>query len=132
MNGILIDTNIYSQAMRGNATVVDTLRRIPHIGFSSISVGELLSGFKSGNKEQKNRQELTAFLNSPRVMLYSVDKDTAEHYSSVQHRLRKKGTPIPTNDIWIAAVSLQHDLPIYTLDKHFNQVEGLKFHIPEK
>ena len=62
MKGILIDTNIYSQAMRGNAAVVDTLRRIPHIGFSSISVGELLSGFKSGNREEKNRQELTAFL----------------------------------------------------------------------
>ncbi|WLE99259.1 MAG: hypothetical protein QTN59_10580 [Candidatus Electrothrix communis] len=90
MNGILIDTNIYSEAMRGNAAVVDTLRRVPHIGFSSISVGELLSGFKSGNREQKNRRELVAFLDSPRVMLYPVVEDTAEQYSSVQHHLRKK------------------------------------------
>ena len=131
MNSILIDTNIYSEAMRGNAAVVDTLRRIPHIGFSSISVGELLSGFKSGNREQKNRQELSAFLASPRVMLYTVDKDTAEHYSSVQHRLRKKGTPIPTNDIWIAAVALQHSLPVYTMDKHFNKVDDLIFYVSE-
>ncbi|WLE99249.1 MAG: type II toxin-antitoxin system VapC family toxin [Candidatus Electrothrix communis] len=132
MNGILIDTNIYSEAMRGNAAVVDTLRRVPHIGFSSISVGELLSGFKSGNREQKNRRELVAFLDSPRVMLYPVVEDTAEQYSSVQHHLRKKGTPIPTNDIWIAAVSLQHGLPIYTMDKHFKQVDGLIFHVSGK
>ncbi len=131
MNGILIDTNIYSEAMRGNAAVVDTLRQVPHIGFSSISVGELLSGFKSGNREQKNRQELSAFLDSPRVILYAVEEDTAEHYSSVQHRLRKKGTPIPTNDIWIVAVALQHGLPVYTMDKHFNKVDGLIFHVSE-
>jgi predicted nucleic acid-binding protein len=131
VNGILIDTNIYSEAMRGNAAIVDTLRQVPRIGFSSISVGELLSGFKSGNREQKNRQELSAFLASPRVMLYTVDKDTAEHYSSVQHRLRKKGTPIPTNDIWIAAVALQHGLPVYTMDKHFNKVDDLIFHVSE-
>ena len=126
MNGILIDTNIYSEAMRGNQEVVAALRRVPHIGFSSISVGELLSGFKSGNREEKNRQELSVFLNSPRVTVYAVDENTAEHYSSVLCSLRKKGTPIPTNDIWIASVALQHGLPIYTMDKHFKQVEGLK------
>lgn len=131
MNGILIDTNIYSEAMRGNTAVVDTLRRTPHIGVSSISVGELLSGFKSGNREQKNRQELSAFLDSPRVMLYVVDGETAEHYSSVQYRLKRNGTPIPTNDIWIAAVALQHGLPVYTMDKHFNKIDGLIFHVSE-
>ena len=129
MNGILVDTNIYSEAMRGNAEVVAALRRVPHIGFSSISVGELLSGFKAGNRERKNRQELSAFLHSPRVMLYTVDENTAEQYSSVHYRLRKQGTPIPTNDIWIAAVALQHGLPIYTMDKHFRQVDGLIFHV---
>ena len=65
-------------------------------------------------------------------MLYPVVEDTAEQYSSVQHHLRKKGTPIPTNDIWIAAVSLQHGLPIYTMDKHFKQVDGLIFHVSGK
>ena len=117
--------------MRGNQEVAAVLRRVPHIGFSSISVGELLSGFKSGSREGKNRQELSVFLHSPRVMVYTVDENTAEHYSSVLYSLRKKGTPIPTNDIWIAAVSLQHGLPIYTMDKHFKQVEGLIFHTSE-
>ncbi|XCN71228.1 MAG: type II toxin-antitoxin system VapC family toxin [Candidatus Electrothrix aestuarii] len=129
MSGILIDTNIYSEAMRGNAEVVATLRRVPHIGFSSISVGELLSGFKAGNREEKNRRELSAFLQSPRVMLFTVDEMTADQYSSVHYQLRKQGTPIPTNDIWIAAIALQHGLPIYTLDKHFRKVDGLIFHV---
>ena len=125
MNRILIDTNIYSSAMRGDTEVVRLLRRVLHIGISSISVGELLSGFKGGNKEQKNRKELDIFLDSPRVALYPVTQETAEHYSSVLNRLKQKGTPIPTNDIWIAATALQHGLPLYTLDKHFSHVEEL-------
>ncbi len=123
MNRILIDTNIYSSAMRGDTEVVRLLRRVSHIGISSISVGELLSGFKGGNKEQKNRKELDIFLDSPRVALYPVTQETAEHYSSVLNRLKQKGTPIPTNDIWIAATALQHGLPLYTLDKHFSHIE---------
>ena len=122
MNGILIDTDIYSEAMRGNAEVVATLRRVPHIGFSSISVGELFSGFKAGNREQKNRQELSSFLHSPRVMLYPVDENTAEQYSSVYHRLRKQGTPIPTNDIWIAAAAAREGATVLTYDEHFERI----------
>ncbi len=125
MNRILIDTNVYSAAMRGDAETVRLLRRVSHIGISSVSVGELLSGFRAGGREQKNRQELTIFLGSPRVALYPVDEETAEHYSAVLNRLRRKGTPIPTNDIWIAASALQHGLPLCTLDKHFAHVEGL-------
>ncbi len=125
MNRLLIDTNIYSSAMRGDAEIAHLLRRAAHIGISSISVGELLSGFRAGGREQKNRQELGIFLDSPRVVLYSVDEETAEHYSSVLNRLRRKGTPIPTNDIWIAACALRHGLPLCTLDRHFAQVEGL-------
>ncbi len=125
MNRILIDTNIYSAAMRGQAEVVHLLRRVLQIGISSVSIGELLSGFRAGSREQKNRQELGIFLDSPRVVLYPVDEETAEHYSSVLKRLKQKGTPIPTNDIWIAATALQHGLPLCTLDRHFAHVDGL-------
>ena len=125
MNRILIDTNVYSAAMRGDAEIVSLLRRVEHIGISSISIGELLSGFRAGGREEKNRQELGIFLDSPRVALYPVNKETAEHYSSVLNQLRRQGKPIPTNDIWIAASALQHSLPLCTLDKHFAHVEGL-------
>lgn len=125
MNKILIDTNIYSHAMRGNKDVVNVLKYVADIGISSISIGELLSGFKAGNKEKINRQELNIFLDSPRVTLHCVDEVTAEFYSAILNRLKKQGTPIPTNDIWIAATALQHGLSVYTLDKHFEHIAGL-------
>ncbi|WP_206667313.1 hypothetical protein [Candidatus Methylobacter oryzae] len=74
MNALLIDTNIYSHAMRGDTEIIETLQQVAHIGITAISIGELLSGFKAGNKEKINRQELNQFLDSPRVTLYSIDE----------------------------------------------------------
>jgi len=125
MNRILIDTNVYSLALRGEKDVVTILRQVSHIGISAISIGELLSGFKGGNKEQDNRQQLGRFLDSPRVCLYVADENSAEYYSSVLNQLRGQGTPIPTNDIWIAATALQNGLQLYTFDKHFSNIAGL-------
>lgn len=125
MNKILIDTNIYSNALRGNSDIIATLKQVSQIGITAISIGELLSGFKGGLKEERNRKELGGFLDSPRVSIISVDEDTAEYYSAILNDLKKKGTPIPTNDIWIAAAAFQNGLQLYTLDKHFNYIEGL-------
>ena len=125
MSRILIDTNIYSNALRGEPLVTDILRKTAEIGFSSISIGELLSGFKGGNREAKNKDELEQFLDSPRVTIYSVDEETAEFYANVLDNLKKAGTPIPTNDIWIAAVAFQHGLKLFTKDRHFQKVAGL-------
>ncbi|HCU68203.1 MAG TPA: VapC toxin family PIN domain ribonuclease [Desulfomicrobium sp.] len=125
MNRILIDTNIYSGAMRGDAEIIDVLRQVELIGVSVISVGELLSGFKGGKRESENRQELGTFLDSPRVTLFSVDEYTAGHYCAILDQLRRHGTPIPTNDIWIASVAFQHGLPLFTRDRHFSKIEGL-------
>ena len=103
MNKVLVDTNIYSAALKGDPNVVNVLRHVSHIGFSSISIGELLSGFKAGSRESQNRRELGEFLDSPRVVLYPVDADTAEFYSDILNTLKRQGTTIPTNDICIAA-----------------------------
>jgi len=125
MNKVLIDTNIYSCAMRGDSSVTMVLRQASHIGISAISIGELLSGFRRGNQVEENRHELGQFLDSPRVCLYPLDENTAEYYSSVLNQLKDQGTLIPTNDIWIAATAFQHGLSLYTLDKHFSNVAGL-------
>jgi len=125
MNKILIDTNIYSHALRGNSDIVSTLRQVAQISICAISIGELLSGFKGGFREVENRRELGQFLDSPRVSIISVDEDTAEFYSTIITGLKQKGTPIPTNDIWIAAVAFQYGLQMYSLDKHFQFIEGL-------
>ena len=125
MKNLLIDTNIYTYAFNGDAEVIKVLQRAQKISICSISIGKLLSGFKAGSKEKKNREELEEFLDSPRVQLHIIDEDTAEFYAEIQNGLRRKGKPIPTNDIWIASIALQHGLKLYTNDQHFKFVPGL-------
>ncbi len=125
MNRMLIDTNIYSHALRGTPEVVEILRSTSRIAISATSIGELLSGFKGGKREKQNRNELAQFLDSPRVHLFSIDDETAEFYASILNALKSSGRPIPTNDIWISAVALQHGLPLFSKDRHFKWVPGL-------
>ncbi|MBT3177659.1 MAG: type II toxin-antitoxin system VapC family toxin [Desulfobacula sp.] len=125
MKKVLIDTNIYSLAMKGDGNTVDALRKIDRIGFATISIGELYSGFKGGNSEKENREELNIFLDSPRVVVHPIDTMTADFYASILNNLKAAGTPIPTNDIWIAAVAFQQGYKIFTKDKHFNLIPGL-------
>ena len=125
MKEILIDTNIYSYAMKADRDTVSLLKTMRLIAISSVSIGELLSGFKGGTREKENRRELEEFLDSPRVRIFSVDENTAEFYAGTLNELIKRGTPIPTNDIWISAVALQKGLPLYSKDVHFRQVPGL-------
>jgi tRNA(fMet)-specific endonuclease VapC len=125
MRRALIDTNIYSLAMRGEPDVVDRLQQLDELGFSVVSLGELLAGFRAGSREAKNRQQVGLFLDSPRVRLLTIDEETADFYAVIVLALKRAGTPIPTNDIWIAAVAQRHGLPVYTRDAHFQAVPGL-------
>ena len=92
---------------------------------SPVILAELYSGFKLGNREKKNRQELELFLNSPRVDILTIDRETSDFYFLIFSELRKCGSPIPTNDIWLAACALQHGLTLATFDKHFNSISGI-------
>ena len=125
MKRMLIDTNIYSYALMGDESVIELLREADEIGFSVVSIGELLAGFKLGGKEQKNRKELEQFLDSPRVVVYPVDESTADFYAQILCNLRQIGKPVPTNDIWIAASAFQHGLKLLTRDSHFQWIPGL-------
>jgi predicted nucleic acid-binding protein len=125
MKNLLIDTNIYTHALAGDPETKEILRYAKKIAICCVSIGELLSGFKGGNREKENRKELEEFLDTPRVKIYSIDEDTAEFYAEILNSLRKKGRPIPTNDIWIASVALQHGLKLFSKDHHFKYVPGL-------
>ncbi len=125
MKKVLIDTNIYSLAMKGKKYIIDVLKTIDKIGISTISIGELFSGFKGGNFEEKNKTELNLFLDSPRVIIFPIDVEAADFYASILNNLKNKGTPIPTNDIWIAATAFQHGFKLFSKDKHFNYIPGL-------
>ena len=125
MKNLLIDTNIYSHAMRGDPGVISVLQQADEIAISAISIGELLSGFKRGKKERGNRKELNEFLDAPRVTIYPIDENSADFYAEILNMLREKGTPVPTNDIWIAAVAFQYGLRLYSKDRHFQKIPGL-------
>jgi tRNA(fMet)-specific endonuclease VapC len=125
MKNVLIDANIYSLAMKGDKQVIGSLRRLDRIGFSAISIGELFSGFKGGSRENKNRQELELFLDSPRVVVHVIDEGSADFYAAILNNLRAAGTPIPTNDIWIAATAFQHGYKLYSKDEQFRLIPGL-------
>lgn len=122
---VLIDTNIYSEFMRGNTKVKDIIKTVDLIGISVITIGELLSGFKAGIDQKKNRKELEAFISSPRVKVYQIDINTSEFYAKIVTELRGAGNPIPANNVWIAAIAFQHGLKLFTLDNHFQKIPGL-------
>ena len=128
MKRILMDTNAYAAFKRNDTDAVNTFKTVEYIGVNIVVLGELLSGFKCGSKELKNRHELEQFLDSPRVNLIQMDEETAEFYAKVYWDLKRKGKPIPTNDLWVAASAMRHGLTLFTYDEHFENIDGLLLH----
>ena len=87
-----------------------------------VVLGELIAGFTGDRFESRNRELLKEFMETPRVRIYPIDKETSERYAAVCLHLRQQGTPIPTNDLWIAATAMQHGLQVLTADRHFLKV----------
>jgi tRNA(fMet)-specific endonuclease VapC len=122
---LLLDTNAYSALAEGDASVAEVVRRGQVIAFSAIVVGELLHGFRAGSRYASNRATLEDFLDQPFVDFLPVTFTTAERFGRVAASLRRRGTPIPTNDIWIAAHALESGAELLSFDGHFGHVEGL-------
>jgi predicted nucleic acid-binding protein len=122
MTRLILDTSAYSAFMRGHQEVKLALQEAEQIYLNPIILGELLAGFKRGKRPKKNMGELRTFVSSPRVSLLDVNEDTAERYAVILNSLWDAGTPIPTNDIWIAASAMQHGLRILTTDDHYQKV----------
>lgn len=126
MRPILLDTNAYVAFMRGEREIVEVVAHAEKLLVSSVVLGELLGGFAAGGREAKNRAELARFLASPRVSLLPITANTADSYALVYAGLKRKGRPIPTNDLWIAASALEQGAALLSLDAHFALVEGLR------
>lgn len=124
MAGVL-DTSAYSAFMRGNEELKLALQRADRIVLTPIVLGELGAGFRAGAHQKKNEAELRRFLSSPRVGVVAVDAETAERYAVILHGLRQAGTPIPTNDIWIAASAMQYGLRVLTTDLHYDRISQI-------
>lgn len=120
LDQIVLDTSAYSAYKRGHTEIVDVIKSASSILIPSIVIGELLSGFDLGNRSLENRQEFDEFLSSIRVHEATIRRETSERYSHIYRYLRKIGRPIPTNDLWIAAVTMEYGATLLTTDAHFD------------
>ncbi|MCD6396639.1 MAG: type II toxin-antitoxin system VapC family toxin [Spirochaetaceae bacterium] len=119
---VVIDTNRYRDFCDGKDDAVVIVRKSSEIHIPLIVVAELRAGFACGNKGPENEQILSRFLNKERVKLLSADEGTTFIYANLFRQLRTQGTAIPTNDLWIAALTIQHGLLLFSRDTHFNRL----------
>jgi tRNA(fMet)-specific endonuclease VapC len=122
---LALDTNRYTDLCRGNAAVVETVEQADEVWLPFIVVGELRAGFAVGSQGTRNEAVLRRFLLKPGVGILYADDQTTHHYASVYRQMRKQGTPIPTNDMWIAALALQHSMALFARDAHFDHLPQL-------
>jgi predicted nucleic acid-binding protein len=118
---ILLDTNAYSD-WRRHGQWNGTISTASEVLMPAIVLGELHYGFHGAAMALENETKLAHFLKHPAVRIVSVGESTSRCYAHLKHFLRMRGTPIPENDIWIAALALEHAVPIVTSDAHFDHL----------
>jgi tRNA(fMet)-specific endonuclease VapC len=122
LSSLCLDTSAYSHFRRGNEEVAALLDRAELVGVPTVTLGELRTGFLLGSNRRRNEAELDAFLDSPVVEILPVDTETSRHYAEIVAELRRAGTPVPTNDIWIAATAARNGASVLTCDGHFERI----------
>lgn len=122
---VALDTNRYTDLCRGIVSVVETAELADEVWLPFIVLGELRAGFAVGSQGPRNEAVLRRFLLKPGIGVLYPDDQTTHHYGAVYRQLRKQGTPIPTNDMWIAALVLQHSLVLCARDAHFDALPQL-------
>jgi tRNA(fMet)-specific endonuclease VapC len=122
-NRFALDTNIVSALLKGESTIADQIDAAESVFLPIIVVGELYYGAAFSSQVDKNTEDIRKI--TSRYPILSLDEDTTIAYGSIKTGLRRKGKPIPENDIWIAAIAIQNDLVLVTRDNHFKEIDGL-------
>jgi len=122
---IAVDTNRYRDFCAGERAAVELFATAREIHLPFVVAAGLRAGFLCGTLARRNEAVLTRFLGRPRVHLLFADEHTTHHFARVFFQLRTQGTPIPTNDMWIAALVMQHQLLLYSRDRHFDHLPQL-------
>jgi tRNA(fMet)-specific endonuclease VapC len=122
---VALDTNRYVDLCKGTVETVTLLEEAEAVVLPFVVLGELRAGFAHGRRQAENERTLRRFLLKDGVQVLFADDQTTHHYAAVFQQLRKQGTPIPTNDMWLAAVVLQHNLVLHDRDKHFDRLPQL-------
>jgi len=126
IKAILLDTNAITALFQGEAVVLDAVAKTDCVYASAIVIGELEVGFRGGSRYVENLEVLERFLAKPSVEVLSVRRETGECFGRVKQALKTKGTPIPINDIWLAAQCMETGAVLVTYDGHFDVVDGLR------
>lgn len=122
MSRYCLDTSAYSNFMWGDRRVVEILDRAEWIGVPAITLGELRTGFLLGDRRIRNEVELGEFLANPVVEVLHVDEEVSRHFAEIMVDLGEAGTPLPTNDVWIAATAARVGALVLTYDDHLEKV----------
>jgi tRNA(fMet)-specific endonuclease VapC len=122
MSRFCLDTSAYSHFNRGERRVIELLDSAEWIGLPTVVLGELRVGFLLGARPAENEAELREFLAVPIVEIVVVDAEVSRHYAEIFVDLRRAGTPITTNDIWIAATAAREGALVISYDNHFRAI----------
>lgn len=126
MKRILLDTNAYTAFLTGDKRVLNALTEAETAFLSAIVIGELYAGFCGGNRLKENKALLARFLQKSNVRVLDVTAETGEVFGQIKNELQKAGTPIPLNDVWLAAQAMETGSVIVSFDAHFDHVSGLR------
>ena len=119
---LALDTNRYVDLCKGRVETADLLAVADAVFLPFVVLGELRAGFALGRRSAENERVLRSFLLKDGVEVLYAEDQTMHHYARAFRQLRSQGTPIPTNDLWIAALVLQHDLVLHDRDRHFEHL----------
>lgn len=119
---LALDTNAYRAFMEASAGAVSLVKTADVLGMPVPVLGELRYGFRAGTRGRQNEAVLLKFLDSPRIRILACDDQTSYFYSELKLQLRKQGTPIPINDVWIAALVIQHGMTLLAYDRDFDKL----------
>jgi tRNA(fMet)-specific endonuclease VapC len=119
---LALDTNRYVDLCKGLEPTVGLVATATDVMLPFVVVAELRAGFALGKRSAENERVLRRFLGKPGVSILYADEQTTHHYAAIFRQLRRQGTPIPSNDLWIATLVLQHDLALHHRARHFDHL----------
>lgn len=123
---LAVDTSRLSDLFRGDRELAIRLGRCEQVMVPLMVVAELKAGFALGSRAAQNEAVLLKFLARPTVYVLCPDLETTDQYARLFDQLKRAGTPIPTNDLWIAALTLQHQAVLVARDRHFDSIPQLR------
>lgn len=121
---MILDTNGMSALAEGESALESILRKANRVAIPVIVLGEYRYGISRSREQKRYEEWLTEYL--PKFLILDIDERTTVPYAAIRSELKRAGTPIPSNDVWIAALCRQHSLPLLTRDRHFDAVPGIR------